>query len=46
MAPICENIVTQIKGKFTVLATWLKFRTEEYRETKERKFANALGTVV
>ena len=46
MAPICENDRTPIKGKFQALATWLQFRTKEYGETPERRFVNALETVV
>ena len=46
MDPICENDLNQIKGKSQVLATWLQLWTEEFGETQEQKFANALETVV
>ena len=44
MDPICENDLTQIKGKSQVLATWLQLWTEEFGETPKQKFANALET--
>ena len=43
---ICENDLTQIKGKSQVLATWLQLWTEEFGKTPEQKFANALETIV